>query len=195
MRKTVTVLACLALLLPLAARADHHEEGAQGAEAAAAASAKATYLELYDRSAKKLHDLAEAIPEDKYDWRPAEGVRSVKEVVNHVGYAGYFLCSFLGVTPPPEAAKSFDEMNEKEKMGNKAEAIATMDASLAFVRKVAENATPEQLAKQVDFFGMKLDGRGMFLNVHGHMSEHLGQLIAYARMNGVVPPWSAGGGQ
>jgi len=191
MRKTVAVMTCLALALPLAALADHQGEEAP---AAAASTEKQDFLAAYDETAKKLHDLAEAIPEDRYDWRPAEGVRSVKEVVRHIGYGGYFLCSFLGVTPPPEAAKSFDEMHEKEGIGNKADAIATLDASLAFTRKVAENATPEQLSKMVDFFGSQTSGRGMFLRLHGHMSEHLGQLIAYARSNGVVPPWSAGGG-
>jgi len=180
MRTTLRSLGVLLLLLvPAAARADHAEMGQD--------QAKADFLSQYDTVAGKFKSLAEAIPEDKYGWRPAEGVRSVGEVVGHVAGSQYFLLGLAGVPTPADAPKGEDGF---EKLGSKAELLAALDRGLAFGRKVAESASSEQLEAKHEVFGKERTGREMFLLVFGHMSEHLGQLIAYARSNGVVPPWS-----
>lgn len=188
MLKNVSMtLACLALTLPLAAQAHDHE----GAEPAAGArTERSDFLYVWDDAAKKLTDLAAAIPAEKYAWRPAEGVRSVGEVVQHVASGVYYLTLSMGVKPPTGYPQTFEEAGALEKMTAKGDATASLAKALAFARVVAEGATQEQLEKEVTFFGSKVNGRTIFLMLEGHNQEHLGQLIAYARMNGVVPPWS-----
>lgn len=196
MKRTLAVVLCLApLAAPLAARGDHdHAHGTDAVPAQAASAAQAAYLFVFDDATKKLVDLAAAIPEEKFAWRPAEGVRSVGEVVQHSAAAVYFLSILMGATPPEGHPQTFEAAGALEKLSSKAEATASLAKAVAYARSLAENAKPEQLAKEVDFFGRKIDGRTVFLLLEGHFQEHLGQLIAYARMNGVVPPWSQGQG-
>ena len=153
--------------------------------AAAAAKLKAEYFEEYDETANKLKQLAAAIPAEKYSWRPAEGVRSTAEAFTHVVGGQYFLLGFIGAKPPA------DLPNDLEKaVVEKAQVLAWLDRALADGRRAIDEATPEQREKMVDFFGKQTSGRAIFLRMLVHMNEHLGQAIAYARMNGVAPPWS-----
>jgi uncharacterized damage-inducible protein DinB len=168
------------LLLPLAARA---AETAQPMDD----GGKKDFLAAYDETAGKLRSLAEAIPEAKYGWAPTHEVRTVGQVVGHVAGAEYLFAKTVGAELP--AGAPTDE-NGLENLKSKAELTAALDKALTFGRSVAESATPEMLAKQVNFFGNQMSGRGIMLVMYGHMSEHLGQLIAYARSVGVVPPWS-----
>jgi uncharacterized damage-inducible protein DinB len=193
MKKLTLALLSISLALPLAAQArDHQGEHAQAAAAPAAGVEKADFLSVYDEAAKKLNDLAAAIPAEKYSWRPADGVRSVAEVVDHTAGGVYYLTLSMGIKPPAGHPQTFDEAGALEKLTKKEDAVAALAKALAYGRQVAENATPEALAKEAEFFGSKTNGRRLFLNLQGHNQEHLGQLIAYARMNGVVPPWSKG---
>lgn len=184
MRRAAAAAALALLTLPALARAD------EPAQPAAARTEKSDYLFVFDHAAKYLNDLAAEIPAEKYAWRPAEGVRSVGEVVQHVAGGVYYLTMPLGVKPPAGHPQTMDEAGALEKAASKAEATASLARALAYARTVAENATPEQLTQPVELFGMKINGRTTFMLLSGHMQEHLGQLIAYARMNGVVPPWS-----
>lgn len=192
MKRTLAVALCLApLVAPAVALAHDHAPAAAGT---GDGSERAAYLFVFDDATKKLADLAAAIPEEKYAWRPAEGVRSVGEVVQHSAAAVYFLSILMGATPPEGHPQTFEAAGALEKATSKAEATASLAKAVAYARSLAENAQPEQLAREVDFFGRKVDGRTVFLLLEGHFQEHLGQLIAYARMNGVVPPWSQGQG-
>jgi uncharacterized damage-inducible protein DinB len=156
-------------------------------EPAAAPSAnplRAEYLAAFDDVAGKLRQLAEAIPEDKYGWRPAEGVRSVGELFGHVAGGNYLLLKMAGVAPPADVPADL------EKLASKADVVNWLGRSLDHARTAAEGATAEDLAQKVDFFGKETTGRGLYLLEYGHLSEHLGQAIAYARSIGVTPPWS-----
>jgi uncharacterized damage-inducible protein DinB len=144
---------------------------------------KADYLVAFDDAAKKVRDLAEAIPEEKYTWRPAAGVRSIGEVFGHVVGGNYLLTQMAGVATPADAPK------EPEKLGKK-DLLAWLDKSSAHVRSAIQDASPETMQKEVDFFGQTRTTRGVYLIAYGHVSEHLGQAIAYARSVGVAPPWS-----
>lgn len=135
---------------------------------------------------KRLTDLAEAIPAEKYSWRPAEGVRSVREVVVHVGGANYYLPSLIGIKPPESIA-----MDMEKTITEKSDAINAMKASFEHVRKGLAGMTDADLDKPAELFGNKSDVRSGLFILLSHTHEHLGQLIAYARSNGVVPPWSA----
>lgn len=136
---------------------------------------------------KKLVGLAEATPAEKYAWRPAEGVRSTGEVFAHLAGGNYFVLSFAGVKPPP-----LDRDYEK-KITDKAKIVEMMKASFAHVRKAAVEASDADLEKKTKMFGQDTNCRNVYLVIVTHAHEHLGQSIAYARMNGVTPPWSEGG--
>jgi uncharacterized damage-inducible protein DinB len=126
--------------------------------------------------------LAEAMPEDKYSWTPGEGVRSVGEVYAHIGDAnGYLLGLMKG--EQPDFSKSSKETDKKS-------AMSTMDKSFDVVKEAASKFTEEDLNKEIEAFGMKFTVRNFMVTFLNHCHEHLGQAIAYARMNGVVPPWS-----
>lgn len=144
------------------------------------------YLWQWNDIEKKLTDLAEAIPAERYSWRPGEGVRSVKEAVVHVAGGNYYLPSLIGITPP----ESFT-MDMEKTVANKADAIKTMKESFEHVRKALKTMTDADLDKPAELFGNKTTVRNTLFVLLSHTHEHLGQLIAYGRTNGVVPPWTA----
>lgn len=133
---------------------------------------------------KKITDLATAVPAEKYAWRPAEGVRSVSEVYMHIAGGNYFLGTFLGVQPPADMPKDFEKIADKQKV------LAELAKSFEHVRTKAKTMTPAELEKAVTMFGQHTTERGVYSTILNHLHEHLGQSIAYARMNGVTPPWS-----
>jgi len=166
---------------PIAAAASSESAAAK---AAPSSPLKVAYLAEIADVQKKVMALAEAIPENKYGWRPAAGVRSTAEVFLHIAGGNYYLVKLAGTEPPAGVPA------EIEKLTAKKDVLAWLDKSFAHLRTALDAATPEQLDRQVDFFGEKTTGRGLYLKAYGHVSEHLGQAIAYARSNGIAPPWS-----
>jgi len=137
----------------------------------------------------KVVGLAEAMPQEKYAWRPADGVRSVAEVFTHIAGANYMLPNFIGIKPPagmtPALAKETD----------KAKVVEALKASFEHVRQGVTNLSDADLAKPVKLFGRETTYEGVLFLMANHMHEHLGQSIAYARTNGVTPPWSKKSGE
>ncbi|MGA9118628.1 MAG: DinB family protein [Bacteroidota bacterium] len=135
---------------------------------------------------KKFEDLAAAMPADKYSWRPMEGVRSVSEVYTHIIGANYLFMSFLNIKPPMKMDPAM-EKNVTDK-----DAIAKMfKPSFDHVRTAVIGLSDKDLEKTTKMFGSPATYRAVLLAEIGHLHEHLGQSIAYARMNNVVPPWTA----
>lgn len=131
---------------------------------------------------KKLVSLAEAIPAEKYEWRPAEGVRSVSETFMHIASTNYFFGGRFG-KQPPEGIRGWEKS-----VTAKADVVAKLKASFAFVEEALKGA---DLSKPIKLYGGKEGTLGdMALMAVAHAHEHLGQLIAYARFNKIVPPWS-----
>lgn len=129
--------------------------------------------------------LAEAFPEEKYDWRPAEGISSVGEALLHVAGANYFLASKLGFAPPEDVdVMGLSNITGKENI------IAALKKSNEFVLENITKVEDGTLNEEVDFGFMKSNKLGGLLAIMEHNGEHKGQLIAYARSNDVVPPWS-----
>lgn len=182
-------LALLTLLTPLAAHADDAITPATAAPAASAAmpAYRADMLTWINQAQSELEQLAAAMPEDKYSWRPGKGVRSVGEVYLHVAQANYGLPGFIGVTPP--AGFKFDGYDTS--MQKKADIQKALHDSFEHVKTAFTAASEADLDKPADLFGTKSTGRGVYMLLLSHAHEHLGQSIAYARMNGVVPPWTA----
>jgi len=133
----------------------------------------------------KVTGLVEAMPEEKYNWRPEEGVRSVKEVFLHIAFANYFLPSFIGVKPPAGISPAMEKAP-----ADKAKVLETVKNSFAHIRQVVTNLPDADLDKQTKFFGQEMTYREFLFFTANHMHEHLGQSIAYARTNHVTPPWS-----
>lgn len=131
--------------------------------------------------------LAQAIPAEKYSWAPQPGVRSVAEVCAHIISANYFFGSKLGGKIPEGVNMGTLEKDLKTK-----EAIATeLKRSYEMVIGAIKNAKDANMSAKVEFpFPGEFTGMSAVLIALGHSNEHLGQLIAYARMNGVTPPWS-----
>jgi uncharacterized damage-inducible protein DinB len=130
--------------------------------------------------------LAEAFPADKYTWRPGPGVRSVAEVFLHASAANYNMYKLVG-TPPPAG---LDVAGLEQSTTDKAKVIATLKASYAHAKKAITDMPDANLEKTMDWLGGKITQRGVLLYIVPHIAEHLGQAIAYARINGVVPPWT-----
>jgi uncharacterized damage-inducible protein DinB len=142
---------------------------------------------------KKTLELAKAMPESAYAWRPAEGVRSTAEVLMHVAADNYFLPVLVGTPAPKETGitKEYKTAAAFEKRpANKAAAIAELEKSFAFLRTAMNATTDAQLSAPLDVFGQKSTARGLWITTATHLHEHLGQLIAYARSNKITPPWS-----
>jgi uncharacterized damage-inducible protein DinB len=154
--------------------------------AAPTSGPRAEFLTELKVEQDKFMRLAEAIPADKYTWRPAEGVRSISEVFLHVAAANYNLPKLIG-TPPPAG---FNAQGYDKSTTDKTKVIAAMKDSFDFLRNAVINMPDANLDKQLDWFGAKNTQRGILLFMMRHMAEHLGQSIAYARMNGIVPPWT-----
>lgn len=142
---------------------------------------------------KKLIDLAKAIPESAYGWRPDTGVRSVGEVLMHVASDNYFIPIAMGKPAPEETGISTDlKTVTAYELRNvtKDETIAELEASFAHLHLAMGLTTDANLDETIKFFGQDWTRqRAMILTVT-HLHEHLGQLIAYARSNKVAPPWS-----
>lgn len=155
--------------------------------------AAAELLLPFDDLEKEVLALAKAIPEEKYGWRPGPGVRSVKEVLLHIVYGNELLLNVAGNAPSREEVMKQIERNAKgEQDAVSKEKIGSMLAeSFANVRKAMQGVrTTSALTRDVDFFGTTAPLGGVLANIDTHIAEHLGQLIAYARVNGIVPPWS-----
>jgi uncharacterized damage-inducible protein DinB len=134
----------------------------------------------------KLVQLAEAMPEGKYSWRPGKGVRSVGEVFMHVAAANYGLPGFAGIAPP-EGFK-FDTFESSKT--TKADIVQTLKDSIAHMEGGLAKMSDADMEKPAEFFGLKTTARGAYMLLLSHAHEHLGQAIAYARSNEVTPPWS-----
>lgn len=146
----------------------------------------ADYVAEVDAVGKKLVDLAQAEPADKYGWRPAPGVRSIGEVYMHVVGGNSSIPSFIG-------AKRMDGVtrDSEKTVTDKAKIVDLLQKSIANARAAGMGVSEADLDKKVKTFGgREMTERQVLLLILTHMHEHLGQSIAYARSNGVTPPWS-----
>jgi uncharacterized damage-inducible protein DinB len=156
--------------------------------------AAADILLPFSDSEKKVIALANAIPEEKYSWRPAAGVRSIGEVFVHIASANQLLTKLAtSKLSNEELQKAIGEQSAIEKQPvTKQQLMQMLTASFTAVRKTLEAERPATLSRDTDFFGTATTRRAVYVFLDVHIGEHLGQAIAYARMNNITPPWSAG---
>jgi uncharacterized damage-inducible protein DinB len=133
----------------------------------------------------QLLSLAQAMPEEKFAWRPAPGVRSTSEVFMHIAMANFYLLSVTGPKMPADMKEGMEKS-----VTSKADVINWLKRSLDAVKSAHLAVTPKDLERKVHIADRDATVDGMYLRIIVHANEHMGQLIAYARMTGVVPPWS-----
>jgi len=192
----VLCLASVALVMLSASGYAAPEEVAPGAAQEAprddaareAASAEmVSFIADLEVMREKFLGLADAFPEDAYTWRPMEGVRSVSEVLMLIASEGYgFAPTALGGT----GAMSREESGELSSITDKAQVIDHLTKAFAHAKMELEAIDPATLVGARTVFGQERTTPDLVLFVAGDMHEHLGQLIAYARTNQIVPPWS-----
>jgi len=153
--------------------------------AAAKLDVKSLVVEDLKQTREKIVSLAQAMPEDKYSWTPGAGVRSVGEVYMHIARANFTFPTIWGMPPPPAKDLGRTPYPKKERV------IQLLNMSFDFLQNRIEKIPDSQLSESRDFFGQQMPLAAILIQIAGHEHEHLGQSIAYARMNGVVPPWSA----
>jgi uncharacterized damage-inducible protein DinB len=144
----------------------------------------------------RLVELQKAVPQEKYSWRPAEGVRSVGEVYLHAAAANYYFAKFTGYEVPkdidvdmaPEKLKSIGLWDKKTT--DKNEITKILERSFSDLLTTTKKIKESDLEKNIHVFGMDMTLRNFMVSSLNHMHEHLGQSIAYARSNGITPPWS-----
>lgn len=143
-------------------------------------------LRHFDGSARKVELLSDAMPENLYTWSPGEGVFSVARVYMHIARYNYmYLEDNLGI----EAPEGVDWPNF-ESITDKATVVELLGKSIEHVRQSVSSMSEEQLTAETTLYGQQVPGWAVVLQLVAHMNEHVGQSIAYARMNGIVPPWS-----
>lgn len=164
----------------------HAQEKPAASPSAPASGPRAEFLQEVAYYEQRYTRLAEAIPADKYNWRPAEGVRSIGEVYAHITAANYGIARAFGTQPPA----GIDPKAIMAAAGDKAKTVQAMKDSFAHFRQAILALSDADSDKPMKMFGQQTTQRGAFVMVTGHTGEHLGQSIAYARMNGIVPPWT-----
>ncbi|HEX8409318.1 MAG TPA: DinB family protein [Thermoanaerobaculia bacterium] len=173
-------IALIALFLPALAFAKT-QNAARPAAPPPATGFRAEFIAGVDDVEAKLLDLVEITPAESFSWRPAPGVRSISEVYMHIAASNYFRAAFAGV-PAPKLADLETTVTKK------ADVAVELRKSFDHLRMVASRV--EDFDKTVKMLGSTTSHRGVLLMILNHVHEHLGQSIAYARMQGVMPPWS-----
>jgi hypothetical protein len=142
---------------------------------------------------KKIVGLAKALPESAWKWTPGPGARNTGEVFMHVAADNYFMPAAMGVSTPAEIGITKEYKTaaawEKKPLGRD-QTIAELEKSFVFLKKALADAPDAKFDAPIEFFGDKTTIRGVWIATNGHLHEHLGQLIAYARGNKITPPWS-----
>ena len=192
--KAAVLAGALAIAAP--ALAQSHEGHAAAAGHGSTPAVVTALANDIGQAEQKLIALAEAIPEDRWGWRPGEGVRSIGEVFLHIAADNYFIPAMAGNTAPPETGIVGSDYSTavayETRQLDKAATIAAMRESFAHLREVMAEVGEDDLSAQLNFFGNQMSGLQLWVLTATHLHEHLGQSIAYARSNGIVPPWSRG---
>src|SRR5580658_2447881 len=158
-----------------------------------APAAAADILFSLNQVESEVMQLAKAIPEEKYGWRPGPGVRTVQQVFLHIAYANHLILNIADGSDADEVKKTIEDNGKGEQQPiSKENTLAALTGSFAEAHKYLDEVRAQALTRDAEFFGQKTTRRGILIFLDTHMGEHLGQAIAYARMNGIVPPWSAG---
>jgi uncharacterized damage-inducible protein DinB len=180
-------LSSLALVLALSALSAQAQSAVSADKTPPSYDLKPQALQDLQTMQKQFADLAEAIPAEKFTWRPGEGVRSISEVFLHVASLNFSLAPNFGAAPAP----GFTQKGYEKSTTDKARIISLINQSFEYVRAALEKRSNKELQTIVKQFGPDASEGDVVFLIVADAHEHLGQAVAYARMNGIVPPWTA----
>jgi uncharacterized damage-inducible protein DinB len=177
MRRLLACFALVALLAPVVTRAADAPTGIRGEMIA----------NMMD-AGNKIQEIAGALPDGKFNWKPSKDVRSAGQVFQHVIASNYLFPALIGKTPP----MSMDEIMKMDSQTMEPAKVRQMlKESYAWATAAITELPDSELEAEMDFFGNKMTKRAGLLLLCSHSHEHLGQSIAYLRSNNITPPWTA----
>ncbi|MEX0769756.1 MAG: DinB family protein [Balneolaceae bacterium] len=136
--------------------------------------------------ASRVLDLAKAMPAEYYSWRPDDGVSSVEEVYTHIArYNFYYPQNSFNIAVPEDV-----DVENIESITGKDAVVEILERSIRYVKDAVSQLPDSRFSEPAELYGRTVDGQAVLMQLITHKSEHVGQSIAYARMNGVVPPWN-----
>ncbi|UCD24190.1 MAG: DinB family protein, partial [Gemmatimonadota bacterium] len=140
----------------------------------------------FGRSSRKMEQLSQAVPAELYTWSPGEGVMSIARVYMHIARYNYmYLEENLGIAAPAGVDwPNFESITDKESV------VELLAQSIEHVKQSVGSMSEADLTRETTLYGRQVAGWAVLVQLVAHMNEHVGQSIAYARMNGIVPPWS-----
>ena len=161
-----------------------------GAAPAVAQSAATDYrdefMHHFRQSTRKIMSLAEAMPEELYTWSPGPDVMPVGQVYMPIARYTYFYPeTALGIPAPTDI-----DVPNLESITDKAKVTRLLKQSVEHVRQHVSRMTTEDLTRTTTLYRRQIAGWAVLFQLLAHMNEHVGQSVSYARMNGIVPPWS-----
>ena len=169
------------------ASAQNSDAGAMADHTAPSYDMKAQALLDLGVVQKKMVDLANAVPADKLTWRPSADSRSFAEVFLHVAGERYQILGLGGAVPPAD----FNGKTYEKSTTDRAQIVAELNKTWEFAQKTINGMSNADFAKLLPKLGPQANAGDVIYILVADAHEHLGQLVAYARMNGVVPPWTA----
>jgi uncharacterized damage-inducible protein DinB len=135
---------------------------------------------------KKCVELAQALPSEKLTWRPSPDTRSFAEVFLHVSGERYGILSLMGAKPPA----GFKPAEFEKSTTDRDRIVANLNQSWDFASKTIDGMSNADFAKLLPKLGPQANEGDVVYILVADAHEHLGQLVAYARQNGIVPPWT-----
>jgi uncharacterized damage-inducible protein DinB len=178
MRNPLVPLALCALLLPATALGADAPAGIRG-----------EILANMMDAGSKVQELATAVPDGKYNWKPSKDVRSMGQVFLHIVTANYMFPAMMGGPQPPMSMEELQKLDSQTMEPAKVRQM--IKDSYAWASKAIAEMPDDQLENEMDLFGHKMTRRSGMMVLASHSHEHLGQLIAYVRSNNITPPWTA----
>jgi hypothetical protein len=160
------------------------------------------YLWELEIAERQIVAAAQCVPQQQYDWRPAPDARSFAEVFVHVASGNFMLLDIVGVIAPPdlyseipaEGSARFQAMTRRNDqlmatVHDKDRIVAMLQRSMQSVAESFAKTTDEELNRSLHFFREETTVRRVYMRMLAHTDEHMGQMIAYLRFNGINPPW------
>ncbi|SRR6266404_3295274 len=171
---------------PIEASAQNTDTTAATDHTAPSYDMKSQSLLDLERVQKKFVDLANVVPADKFTWRPSADSRSFAEVFLHVAGERYQILALMGAAPPAGFdAKTFEKLTT-----DKVRIIEELNRSWEFTKKTISGMSNADFAKLLPKLGPQANAGDVIYILVADAHEHLGQLVAYAREQGIVPPWT-----
>jgi uncharacterized damage-inducible protein DinB len=191
MKKSLLGFLALCLFIPVLANASPHQtpQSVSASEDKTPPSYDMKAQALFDLQDlhKKMVALANAIPAEKYTWRPEAGTRSISELFLHVSAANHNVVGMMAsVTPEP----AFRADGFETSTTDKAKIVQQLDQSFAYAEASVKAMANADFARPEKKLGPEANSGDVIYILVTHNHEHFGQSIAYARMNGVTPPWT-----